>query len=93
MAELETKEDFLTCSKYRLLFRTEMGMEIVADMMLDLGVLDGTDDTPGAIALRNYGLRFLHKCGILQDHNIRGIIRKLFELPVRNLEGDHDGTE
>jgi hypothetical protein len=93
MALLIGTEEFKQCAKYRMVFGSELGREVFVDMMVDLGFLSGQVNTPEAIALGNYARLLLFKIGAWQDHNVRGIIDKLFELPVINLEGDSDARD
>jgi len=90
MAVLVAPMERELCAKYRAVFSTPNGREVFTDMMLDLGFLAGELSTPESVALGNYARLLLYKIGAWQDHNIRGIVDKLFELPTSYLEGGQD---
>ena len=69
--------------KYRAVFDTDMGVEVLTDMMVECGLFENAE-TPGEIALLNYIRSVLEKVGILDAEHINNcaITRKLMELPL-----------
>jgi hypothetical protein len=82
MALLTTPDEFRACAEYRMLYKTPLGQIVITDQLTDLGLFQGQLNTAEDIALMNYARRLMLKCGIWQDFNMRGIVGKLFELPV-----------
>lgn len=90
MAQITQPEELALARAYRNTFSSEEGREVFCHMMLELGFFEASASTPEDIALGNYARRLLHRVGILQDQNIRGIIDSLFKLPIEQPRG---GTE
>jgi hypothetical protein len=56
-------------AKYRSVFQTDLGKEVLADILTDLGFFEPNDDSNTTViitkeALRDYGLALLMKCGM-----------------------------
>ena len=69
--------------KYRALFNSDMGIEVLNDMAQECGLYDNID-TDEERVLFNYFRSVLQKIGIFDTKHIEddAIIRKLMELPL-----------
>ena len=69
--------------KYRALFSTAMGIEVLNDMAQECGLYDNIDTDEDRV-LFNYFRSVLQKIGIFDIKHIEdsAIIRKLMELPL-----------
>lgn len=77
--------------KYRALFNSDLGVEVLNDMAQECGLYDNID-TDEERVLFNYFRSILQKIGIFDREHVKSnaIIRKLMELPLMpdNNEGD-----
>lgn len=77
--------------KYRALFNTDLGVEVLDDMAQECGLYDNID-TDEERVLFNYFRSILQKIGIFDKIHIKSnaIMRKLMELPLMpdNNKGD-----
>ncbi len=81
MAEITSKEQDKKVQRYRSVFGTIAGRQVLADMIVELGVYSSIDPKDEQrMALRNFGLSLLYNTGILIDRNIDIIVDKLFDI-------------
>lgn len=74
--------------KYRTVFGTPTGQEVLADVLTELGYFTPEVDAPGAYAMRNVAKKMIEKCGIslMTGRNRNRFVEQLFELPYENKE-------
>lgn len=74
--------------KYRTVFGTPTGQEVLADILGGMGYFTPEEDLPGAHALRNEAKQIIEKCGIglMTGRNRNRFVEQLFELPYENKE-------
>ena len=82
MAKVSNEE--MVREKYRSIFLTRGGREVLADILNDLGfmVMDVTD--PEVVILQNAAKRILEKLGIWQGHNMKNIMNALLDMQYLN---------
>jgi hypothetical protein len=65
-------------NKYRHLFGTPQGQEVLADMLEDLCWFDELTDDPEIIARHSYAVELLKICKIFTEVNKKLLVQELF---------------
>ena len=68
--------------KYRILFGSRMGQEVLMDMLSDLHWLDELSADPELIARYNYSRELLKNCMILKEVNKELLMQELFNKSI-----------
>ena len=74
--------------RYRQVFSSNEGQEVLTHMLFDLGVFEDITADVEDIALRNYGTRLLKILagGELSDDNIKNFVGRLIKQPLKTKE-------
>lgn len=77
-----SKGDVELIQKYRRVFGTGEGREILHDILLDIGFFkDGGAKAIEDVRLKEFGKRLLFKCGIWNEENTERITEALLNIP------------
>ena len=69
--------------KYRKLFSSQIGRDVLADMLTELGFFDYSSDDPMERGQQEYAKRLLRMCGIWKADHRRQIVWGLFNWKVK----------
>ena len=78
--EEEYKARIKLANKYRRVFNTPEGKEVLTDILNDLRFYADTKEGEADLVRHNSAALILAKCGIWNPEHIEGITDKLFEL-------------
>lgn len=83
IGERETGEDEAVRLQFRRVFDTPEGRQVLTMILQDLFFFDVLPSPqPEWMALRNYGIRLLERCGITHETHLEKLVGGLFKLPV-----------
>lgn len=74
---MKRKDDRLK-GKYRHLFSSDLGQEVLMDMLEDLCWFDEIGNDPEILARHNYAVELLKSCGIYREVNKKLLVQELF---------------
>lgn len=77
--------------RYRRVFDTPEGREVLKDILFDLRFFSLQLSGPEETALHNAAHRILRKCGAWQEHNVLDITASVLRMPLTPPE--HPATE
>lgn len=75
-------------AKYRALFSSPLGVEVLADMLTDLGEPCVIEADPAQVAWKNYAEHLWNCCGVRDDVKATDYVAKMFEIEAVNAKGD-----
>lgn len=77
--------------KYRIVFGTETGKEVLTDILAGMGFFHLEEISPEALALHNQAKIILQKCGLLNYRKREELLDSWFKLPFEIYEeGEKD---
>lgn len=81
MAEISSEAQLAKTEKWRSVFCSKAGQEVLEEMLIELGVFSSIDPKDEQrLALRNYGLVVMYNLGMLVDENIPKIIDNMLKM-------------
>ena len=82
-----SKKDVEKAEKWRTVFGSPLGKEVLEEMLIELQFFNTIDPTDvEQVALHNYGKSIMYRLGFLQDKNVSSIIDDMFKLDYSNKE-------
>lgn len=73
---------------YRSTFKSKMGQECLAHMLMELGLFEGTEDMDDrALGRLDYASRLLAVLGCVNEPNFKRIVGYLFKLSPSSIDG------
>lgn len=80
------RNDYKTRAKYRMVFASQIGQEVLLDLLTELGYFDEVVEDHDALVLQNFAKRILKKCMILKEVNKKLFVEELFNKSVPDRE-------
>lgn len=81
------KKEVTTAERWRAVFGSPLGKEVLEEMLIELHFFDTLDPTDmEQVALHNYAKSILYRLGFFQDKNVSSMLDDMFKLDYADKE-------